>query len=30
MSVNKEKKNYGKITEIAASFAFLAPPMEHR
>jgi len=30
-NVSKQRKNnYGKITEIAASLAFLAPPMEHR
>jgi hypothetical protein len=32
MSVNKKKKkkNYGKITEISASLAFLTLPMEQR
>jgi hypothetical protein len=29
MSVNKEK-NYGKITEISASLAFLTLPVEQR
>jgi len=30
MSVNKEKKNYRKITEISVLLAFLALPMEQR
>jgi hypothetical protein len=30
MSVNKEKKKYGKITEISAPLAFLTLPMEGR
>jgi hypothetical protein len=30
MSVNKEEKNYGKITEISTSLAFLTLPMEER
>jgi hypothetical protein len=30
MSVNKEKNNYGKITEISASLPFLTLPMEKR
>jgi hypothetical protein len=30
MSVNKEKKNYGKITEISMSLAFLTLPIEEK